>query len=202
MGMREQDLLAEVSIFSHLKKRDLKRIAKHAQLQSFRKGETIVEEGERDGRLFIMVSGEAEVVKGLGSGNEWSLRTLGARSYFGEMALIDDLVRTASVVAKADTQTLVLEQWNLREEIERNPMMAIELLQMMRQRIRAAEEATIEVLTAFLPLCSSCTEKLGEVGFWVTPGERALGALPAEIRKALCEECEKKLRPSLSGDAR
>ena len=77
----------------------------------------------------------------------------------------------------------------------------IELLQMMRQRIRAAEETTIEVLTAFLPLCSSCTEKLGEVGFWVTPGERALGALPAEIRKSLCEECEKKLRPSLSEDA-
>jgi len=200
MGMREQDLLAEVSIFSHLKKRDLKRIAKHARLQSFSKGATIVEEGERDGRLFIVVSGEAEVVKGLGSGNEWSLRTLGARSYFGEMALIDDLVRTASVVAKADTQTLVLEQWNLREEIERNPMMAIELLQMMRQRIRAAEERTIEVLTAFLPLCSSCTEKLGEVGFWVTPGEHALGALSAEIRKALCQECEKKLRPSLSED--
>jgi CRP/FNR family cyclic AMP-dependent transcriptional regulator len=199
--MKEQDLLAEVSIFSHLKKRVLKRIAKGTQLQSFRKGETIVREGERDGRLFIMVSGEAEVVKALGSGNECSLRTLGARSYFGEMALIDDLVRTASVVAKADTQTLVLEQWNLRTEIERNPMMAIELLQMMRQRIQAAEERTIEILTAFLPICAGCTEKLGEVGFWAFPEEHALGALPTEIRKALCEECEKKLKPSSSEDA-
>ena len=193
--------MAEVSIFSHLKKKDLKRIAKHSQLRSFRKGEIIVKEGERDGRLFIVVSGAAEVVKGLSSANEWSLRTLGARSYFGEMALIDDLVRTASVVAKEDTQTLVLEQWNLREEIERNPMMAIELLQMMRQRIRAAEERTIEIVRAFLPLCAACTLKLDELGSWPSREEHALGALPDEIRNALCQECQEKLRPSLGIDA-
>ena len=56
------------------------------------------------------------------------------------MALLDDYVRTASVVAKKDTEVLALDQWNIREKFKKNPFVAIELLQMLSRRIRAAEE--------------------------------------------------------------
>lgn len=56
------------------------------------------------------------------------------------MALLDDYVRTASVVAKKATEVLALDQWNIREEFKKNPFVAIELLQMLSRRIRAAEE--------------------------------------------------------------
>jgi CRP-like cAMP-binding protein len=98
-------------------------------------------EGSRDGRLFIMVSGEVEVIKNLGLETEKPLRTLRPNSYFGEMALIDDYVRTASVVAREETEVLCLDQWNIREEIKKYPNIAIELMQSLGRRIREYEKS-------------------------------------------------------------
>jgi CRP-like cAMP-binding protein len=138
--MSDIDILSKISLFSLMNKRDLRRIAKLAHHHSFKTGELIVREGERDGRLLIIVSGEVEIIKGLGGQNEKSLRFLRSNNYFGEMALLDDYVRTASVVAREDTELLSLDQWNIREEIKKNPSVAIELLQMLSRRIRTAEE--------------------------------------------------------------
>jgi CRP/FNR family transcriptional regulator len=138
--MKDIEILSKVSLFSLMKKRDLRRIAKLAHHQSFKKGEVITREGESDGSMFVIISGEVEVIKGMDSPNEKTLRTLGSNNYFGEMALLDDFVRTASVVARRNTQLLSLDQWNIREEIIKNPSIAIELLQMLSRRLRVAEE--------------------------------------------------------------
>lgn len=137
--MDDVDILSRVALFSLMKKKDLRRIAKLAKHHSYKKGEIIVREGARDGRLFIIISGEVEVIKGLGAGDEKPLRTLRSDNYFGEMALIDDHVRTASVVAKEETEVLSLYQWNIREEIKKYPAIAIELLQTLGRRLRAVE---------------------------------------------------------------
>ncbi|MBW1779977.1 MAG: cyclic nucleotide-binding domain-containing protein [Deltaproteobacteria bacterium] len=137
--MDNAEILSRVALFSLMKKRDLKRIAKLAKRHLYEKGELIIKEGARDGRLFIIVSGEVAVIKGLGSPSEKTLRVLRSDNYFGEMALIDDYVRTASVVAKTDTQVLSLDQWNIREEIKKYPSIAIELLQTLGRRLRAVE---------------------------------------------------------------
>ncbi|MBC8418504.1 MAG: cyclic nucleotide-binding domain-containing protein [Proteobacteria bacterium] len=137
--MDDAEILSRVALFSLMKKRDLRRIAKLAKHHSYKKGEIIVREGARDGRLFIVISGEVEVIKGLGGGSEKPLRVLRCDNYFGEMALIDDYVRTASVVAKEDTEVLSLDQWNIREEIKKYPSIAIELLQTLGRRLRAVE---------------------------------------------------------------
>jgi CRP/FNR family transcriptional regulator, cyclic AMP receptor protein len=137
--MDDAEILSRVTLFSLMKKRDLRRIAKLAKHHSYKKGEIIVREGARDGRLFIIVSGEVEVIKGLGAGDEKPLRILRPDNYFGEMALIDDHVRTASVVAKEETEVLSLYQWNIREEIKKYPAIAIELLQTLGRRLRAVE---------------------------------------------------------------
>jgi len=137
--MDDAEILSRVALFSLMKKKDLRRIAKLAKHHSYKKGEIIVREGARDGRLFIIISGEVEVIKGLGAGDEKPLRILRTDNYFGEMALIDDHVRTASVVAKEETEVLSLYQWNIREEIKKYPAIAIELLQTLGRRLRAVE---------------------------------------------------------------
>ena len=53
--MNDTDFLTEVSIFSHMRKRDLKRIAKRAQREVFREGDLIIKEGDRDSRLFVIL---------------------------------------------------------------------------------------------------------------------------------------------------
>ena len=137
--MDDAEILSRVALFSLMKRRDLKRLAKLAKHHSYKKGDLIVKEGARDGRLFVIISGEVSVVKDLGSPSEKMLRVLRSDNYFGEMALIDDYVRTASVVANEQTEVISLDQWNIREEIRKYPSIAIELLQTLGRRLRAAE---------------------------------------------------------------
>ena len=137
--MDDAEILSRVALFSLMKRRDLKRLAKLAKHHSYKKGDLIVKEGARDGRLFVIISGEVSVVKDLGSPSEKMLRVLRSDNYFGEMALIDDYVRTASVVSNEQTKVLSLDQWNIREEIRKYPSIAIELLQTLGRRLRAAE---------------------------------------------------------------
>ena len=137
--MDDAEILSRVALFSLMKRRDLKRIAKLAKHHSYEKGDLIVKEGARDGRLFVIISGDVSVVKDLGGPSEKMLRVLRSDNYFGEMALIDDYVRTASVVANEQTEVLSLDQWNIREEIRKYPSIAIELLQTLGRRLRAAE---------------------------------------------------------------
>jgi len=137
--MDDADILSRVALFSLMKRRDLKRIAKLARHHSYDRGDVIVREGERDGRLFVIISGKVSVVKDLGGPYEKALRVLRSENYFGEMALIDEYVRTASVVADERTEVLSLDQWNIREEIRKYPAIAIELLQTLGRRLRAVE---------------------------------------------------------------
>ena len=191
----EVDFLSKVSIFSLMKKEDLERIAKQTQHHFFHKGEVIIREGGRDRRLFIIISGEVEVIKGLGRKNERHLRTLGPHSYFGEMSLIDDLVRSASVVAKGDTQILSLDQWNLRKEIEKYPAMAFELLQMLSRRIRTIEKSMINMLGALLPICANCKKIRESNGTWTPIEEYITDRSEAEFSHSICRECAEKMYP-------
>ena len=193
--VNEVDFLCKVSIFSLMKKEDLERLAKQTQHHFFHKGEVIIREGGRDRRLFIIISGEVEVIKGLGSKNERHLRTLGPHSYFGEMSLIDDLVRSASVVAKGDTQILSLDQWNLRKEIEKYPVMAFELLQMLSRRIRTIEKSMINMLGALLPICANCKKIRESNGTWTPIEEYITDRSEAEFSHSICQECAEKLYP-------
>jgi len=139
--MNDAEVLIKIPLFSLMKKKDLRRIGKLARHHSYKKGDLIVREGDRDGRLFIIISGEVEVIKDLGGQSEKSLRIFTSYNYFGEMALIDDYVRTASVVARNDTELISLDQWNIREEIRKYPSIAIEIMQILGRRLREAEES-------------------------------------------------------------
>lgn len=189
------DFLDKVSIFSHMKKADVHRVAELAQHHLFHDRDLIIREGDRDRRLFIIVNGEAEVIKNLGEKNEKRVRTLGPYNYFGEMSLIDDLVRSASVVAKKETQALSLDQWDLRQEIEKYPAMAFELLQELSQRIRAIEKTMINTLGAFLPICANCKRIRENNGSWTPIDSYISDHSETEFSHSICPECTKKLYP-------
>lgn len=194
--MNEAEILGRVSLFSHLKNRDLKRIAKLSRHCTYPKGEKIIGEGEKDGSLFVIISGEVEVVKNLGQKSEKSLRRLGALCYFGEMALIDDLIRSASVIAREDTRALCIDQWDLRQEIAKYPGLAIELLQMLNRRLRALEKSFVNTVGTFLPLCANCKKIKDQNGSWLTIEEFILDHTDTEFSHEVCPECTDKLCPA------
>jgi CRP-like cAMP-binding protein len=132
--------LKDISLFAMMDTGDLKKIAKLCQEHSFADGEVITREGDHDGRLFVLVSGQVRVVKDLGGCHERQVSTMGPRSYFGERALIDDFQRTASVLADGPVTAISLDsQWNFREYIKKYPSLAMELLQNLARRLRSSE---------------------------------------------------------------
>ncbi|MFH1036192.1 MAG: cyclic nucleotide-binding domain-containing protein [Pseudomonadota bacterium] len=132
--------LKDISLFAMMDHGDLKKIAKHCAEHSFADGEVITREGDHDGRLFVVVSGEVRVIKDLGGLEERQVSSMGPRSYFGERALIDDFRRTASVLADGPVVAISLDsEWNFREYIKKYPSLAIELLQNLARRLRSSE---------------------------------------------------------------
>ena len=196
--LNKQDFLAKVPLFSLMKKMDLDRISILAHDHLYHEGDMIIREGDRDNRLFIIVSGEVEVIKDLGGKNQRNLKNFGPYSYFGEMALIDELVRSASVIAKKDTRVLSLDHWNLRHEIEKYPAMAMELLQMLSRRVRAIEKTMMRALGSLLPICSNCKKIRDENGSWIRLEEYIEEHSEAEFSHSICSDCSEKLYPEYS----
>lgn len=193
--MNETEILSRVSLFSHLKPRDLKRVAKLSRECTYAKGEKIIAEGDRDGSLFVIISGEVEVVKNLGHQSEKCLSRLGPLCYFGEMALIDDLIRSASVVACEDTRTLCIDQWNLRREIVKYPALAVELLQMLNRRLRALEKSFVNTMGTLLPICAHCKKIKDKSGSWLTIEAYISDHTDSEFSHEVCPDCTDKLCP-------
>lgn len=141
--MEPVEVLGKVSLFALMKKGDLKKLAKLCNQHRFKAGTVITAEGDYDGRLFVVTSGRVEVVKAHGQEGERVLTELGPGRYFGEMALVDDFTRTASVLAKDDVEAISLDRWNFRETIQKYPAVAVEIMQILARRCRAAEDQLV-----------------------------------------------------------
>ena len=195
--MNQADYLAEVSIFSNFKKEDLQRLAKKSRSYSYNMGDVIISEGDRDGRLFILTSGKVDIIKSYRTNKAKRLRTLSAPGYFGEMALIDDMIRSATVVARGKVQALCLEQWNLQEEIEKYPALAIELLRMLYRRFIALEKIMVNTIGGFIPICSNCKKIRDGNGSWLPIERYLMNYTEHEFSHGICPECRRNLYPDL-----
>ena len=140
--MSIEDTLTNVEIFSELPRRDLARLAEVTVVRRFSKGDVIVREGELGVAFYVVSSGVVEVVKDLGTPSEHVLATLKPGDFFGEMALFDNQVRSASVRAVEDTELLVLTKWDFNAELTTNgSTMALSLLAILARRIRKLQDA-------------------------------------------------------------
>ncbi len=189
--MDSLEILARVPLFAMMKKRDLKNIADMAEILLYEPGEVVIREGETDGRLFVIIEGEVEVVKNLGQPNWRNLNRLGPGAYFGEMAVLGNARRTASVVAVDQTKLMCLTDFNLRAAMEKYPNIAIELLQLMAQRLEEKEQRLVRVLGGLVPICSHCKSVRQPDGTWV-PVERYVHEHSgADFSHSICPECSK-----------
>ena len=119
------DELARVPLFSGLSQRQLKRLARLLKEREYGPGVTVVRQGEMSGvGFFIIAAGEAAVgVDGA------EVARLQAGDHFGELGLIAEQVRTATVTAKTKMTCLVMASWDLRAFVKENPDVAWKLLQ-------------------------------------------------------------------------
>jgi CRP-like cAMP-binding protein len=127
---RKIELLARVPLFTRCSKRELTRIAALADLVTFREGETVMAEGKPGMEAFVIVDGNARVTR---SGRK--IANLEAGDWFGEIALLSDVPRTATVVAASPLQTLVLTRRGLSDLICDVPSIGTKMLASVGDRL-------------------------------------------------------------------
>jgi CRP-like cAMP-binding protein len=191
----EIESLLTVPLFCGFERKILEDLRVQGRRQTFSAGQEIINEGEQDRTLFVILSGSVEVFKSRGTQRERLLSTMGPPEYFGEMALIDDMVRSATVVAKEDTVVLALDQQDLLRAIEKCPRMALDLLRTLSRRIRALEKILSRTLGGLVPICVNCKNIRDESGHWVRLEEYIGDRSDADFTHGICPQCMKKLYP-------
>ncbi len=117
--------------------RDLERLARTFKERQFPAGDTIAKEGE--GGVGFFVIGEGNVTYSIGGEEKGSG---GPGDYFGEIALIDDGARSATVTAATDVTAYGMTSWDFRPFVEENATVAWQLLQMLAKRLRDAQRGS------------------------------------------------------------
>jgi len=120
------ELLGRVPIFSDLDRKELDRIAASMKERTFAAGDTVTAEGQSGIGFFVIESGNAMVTVG---GEE--RRRLGPGDYFGEVALLNESARTATITAETDLKCYGLTSWEFRPLVETHGSIAWKLLQAM-----------------------------------------------------------------------
>jgi CRP/FNR family transcriptional regulator len=138
--MSIEDTLSQVPLFSELNRRALRRLARGTVSRRFGKGDVIVREGEQAVAFFFVLSGRVEVVKGAEGPSPKVLNTLGPGDFFGETALLDSYLRSATVRALEDTECLELWRWDFLYALRTNRHIAFEMLPVLGRRLRETDE--------------------------------------------------------------
>ena len=135
MSQPSIEILQRVPLFADLERRDLTQIASSFKAREYAAGDTLATEGEGGVGFFLIESGEATVsVRGR------EIARLKAGDSFGEVALIDDGARTATVTADTAMVCYGMSFWEFRPIVESSSQIAWKLLQALAKKLRAAEQ--------------------------------------------------------------
>jgi CRP/FNR family transcriptional regulator, cyclic AMP receptor protein len=128
------EAMREVPLFHELDDAELEQVARLFKQRTFAPQETVAKEGSGGAAFYLIESGTATVTVG---GQERS--SLGPGDYFGEIALIDEGARSATITANEELVTYGLTFWDFRPLVQENAAICWKLLQFMVGRLRAAE---------------------------------------------------------------
>jgi CRP/FNR family cyclic AMP-dependent transcriptional regulator len=132
------ELLRPVPLFAGLTKSELAEVATITRPTTFDADDLVVTEGEKTGRFYIIVEGEAEVrVHGR------PVNRLGPGNFFGEMSLLDDEPRSATVVAATPLRTLSIVSFNFRSLLKSNASITYKILLRVSERLRDVQQSVL-----------------------------------------------------------
>jgi CRP/FNR family transcriptional regulator, cyclic AMP receptor protein len=133
-------LLRRVPLFAELEEGELKRVSRVAVPRSFPAGTRVFHEGDRSDACYIVRSGSFRVTREHPDGRAITLANLGPGDIFGELAMLDGEVRSASVEALDDGELLALPAGDVRGLLARNPEITVKLVAALVRRLRVANE--------------------------------------------------------------
>lgn len=140
--MRHKDakleLLRAVPLFANLDDGELTDVARHADEVSVAEGTVLVTQDTSGNSFYVIIEGRADVMK-----DGQKLAELGNGDFLGEMALLEDLPRSATVVTTAPTRVLEMHRRDFSSVLDRAPHLARKMLATLAHRLRHADEQLV-----------------------------------------------------------
>jgi hypothetical protein len=128
--------LKPIEIFEGLSVSELAAVASVTEEVSFESGRMVIKEGDPGDTLYLILEGEVAVIKTGADGNELTLDHITAGDHFGEMALFEDIPRTASIRTTQSCRMLMLHKQAFNEMVREYPQIALKICKVFSGRIR------------------------------------------------------------------
>ena len=132
------NVLERTQLFRGLKRRQLEGLAQRFVEREYAAGQAVVSQGQGGEGFFIVISGAADAIYKRADETEVTLNSFGPGDFFGELAVLTDSMRTASVVATKPTHCIVLTRWDLLGLLRSDADMAVAVLQQLAARFSQA----------------------------------------------------------------
>jgi len=150
--MPDLNELKKIPILKHLSDADLEKLAAVSEEKTFSPGDIVFEEGIEQDSLLITLSGSVLISKATQSGEQKSITTLGPGSFFGEMALFDDFVRSATASAASELRVLEISKDAFMQFLSSDAAAAsklmLEIMRTVAPRIRQTNEELVALYEA------------------------------------------------------
>jgi CRP-like cAMP-binding protein len=127
------EMIKRVPLFANCSKKNLQEIARISDEIDLPQGKVLTREGRSGHEFFVLIEGTAEVTR-----DSKRLRMLRPGDFFGEIALVSRVPRTATVTTTSPVRALVLSVQNFRSLVDRNPTVALQVLEAVAQRLPSA----------------------------------------------------------------
>lgn len=133
-------MLASIPLFSGLDARTREVVEQHSALRAVRKNTVVIQKGDESGVLYVVISGRLKVTVADGQGKEVILNTLGPGDYFGELAILGDMPRTATVMSLEDSKLLTLSRKAFLDLVREQPDLALAVIRNLTERVSQLTE--------------------------------------------------------------
>src|SRR5579875_783408 len=144
-GEEKVAVLRELALFSTLSEEELAEVAEAAELARFGAGEVVFREGEASSGCYVIRSGHAAGVREHAAGRALTLARFGPGDMFGELAMVDDGVRSATVTALDELQTIAIRGEAMRRLLRQQPeRLAGQSFQTVQTRVAKALRTLVE----------------------------------------------------------
>jgi CRP/FNR family transcriptional regulator, cyclic AMP receptor protein len=148
VALEKLPVLSSSPLFDMLSDKELAAVADLSRPRRFAAGQTVFEEGALGDSVYVIVSGEVEILHQDASGRQWTLKVLSSPEFFGEMSLIDKEYRSATVRAKTDAELLHLSAENLTTFREQHrdgfTFLVMNIAKVLAARLREANARLVD----------------------------------------------------------
>ena len=154
-------LIKQIPLFSYLNQDDIEIIAALLRRRSIKKGDVIFQKGDEGTALYAILSGRIKIIVTRPAGDKITVAILNDGDFFGEMALLDGMPRSADAVALEETQLAVLDRNDFLAFLVQHEHAVLAILRTLSLRLRKTDDLLSEI--CFLSLSARLAKRLLEL---------------------------------------